>query len=84
MQKLDDRTVVQIIREEWNIRKEMLVEEAKKPFMTASPGLKLKYIESGTLYTVVKVAPGVVTIKSPEGELSRVSNDDLEKGFELG
>ena len=82
MQKLDEKTIVRIIREEWESRKASVLAESKSEFQTASPGLKLKSKE-GLLYTVTKVAPGVVTIADPMGAETIVSNADLEKGFEI-
>jgi hypothetical protein len=83
MQKLDDSAIIRIIREEWESKKATLLSEAKHDFMTASPGLKLKHTKTGLLYTVAKVAPGAVTITSPDGAPSTLSNDQLEDEFEL-
>lgn len=80
---VEDVTILRILREEWESRKAVLVEETKTNFNTVSPGLKLKSKTSGLLYTVTKVSPGAVTIQSPEGVASMLSNETLEKEFEL-
>lgn len=80
---VQDITILRILREEWEARKAVLVEETKTNFNTVSPGLKLKSKTTGLLYTVSTISPGAVTITSPEGTPSMLSNDTLEKEFEL-
>jgi hypothetical protein len=90
---VQDKTILRILREEWEARKAVLVEETKTPnessketsgnFSTVSPGLKLKSKSTGLLYTVQTVALGTTTVTSPEGVPSMLSNDTLEKEFEL-
>lgn len=83
-----DSEIIRILREEWTAKKERLREDTEPKstgvnFQTASPGLKVKAKSSGILYTVLKVEPGVVTVKNPEGVPSMLSNETLEKEFEL-
>lgn len=80
---VQDTTILKILREEWEARKAVLVEETKTNFNTVSPGLKLKNKTTGLLYTIQTISPGAVTVTSPEGEPSMLSNDTLEKEFEL-
>lgn len=96
MQKqVDDKTILRIMREEWQKRKttlmtenSVLLEKESKDvedisFETVSIGLKIKQKESGVLFTVHKVSPGSVTLRSPEGALSVIPNYTLETEFEL-
>lgn len=92
--QIDDKTILLIMREEWTSKKSDLVTEVslyaesdKKegdvPFETVSIGLKIKHKETGILYTISIVSPGTVTLRSPEGALSVVTNASLEEEFEL-
>lgn len=92
MQKLDEKVVIRIIREEWEKRKVQLREKLNTVYKSddkeskhaISPGLKVKNKESGILCTIDVVGPEGVIMRAPEGTKFSVSSEDLEKNYELG
>lgn len=49
-----------------------------------SPGLKIKHKKSGFLYTIARVNPDDVLLKTPEGKHIIVDTDTLENEYALG
>lgn len=86
--KLDEQTILRIFKEEWGAKlesaKSKLDVSFKKDGETVnvlSKGLKVRHLESNFLYTVVKVSQDGVTLKTPEGRLFTISNDELESDY---
>jgi len=98
MKKLEESDIIRIMREEWDAKVARLSEEVDVvlkgkvdggPEKTLiSPDLKVrskgKKNKKGFLYTVVSVGKKDVVLKTPEGDLILVNNEELEKNYELG
>lgn len=89
---LTEQDVLNIIREEWQLKKEALEKELDvyyKPHKTSdevnviSPMLKVKHRKSGYKYTVDSVGTNSVVLRAPEGELIDLSAQEFESEYEL-
>lgn len=88
MKKLDEKTLLRIFKEEWSAKLESAKSKLDVTFKkdgeeinVIHKGLKVKHEESGFMYTVAKVEPDSVTLKSPEGKLFTISNDEFENEY---
>ncbi len=86
---LTESDVLRIFEEESKTRFDSLKEELDmyfKPIKTdtvISDELKVKHKKTGLLFTVDSVSPRDVVLRSPEGALKKVDQDELENDFEL-
>ena len=88
--KLDDKVVLRVLREQ---RAKQLAALREEVDVTVSvdgsnkkviaPGLKLRSKDEGILYTVHAVGADSVVLRDPEGETVHVSDNELEKRFDL-
>ena len=96
MKKLEESDIIRIMREEWDAKVAALAEAVEvaltgdvdgKERPLISPGLKVWSKVSprgrGYLYTVHSVSPKQVELKTPEGKIFPVSNEELENSYIL-
>lgn len=92
MKKLTDSEVVDLMREEWDIKVSTLLEDVgvtfeadvegdKQPII--SPDLKIVHKKSGIKYTVDSVGPNDVMVRNPEGEKFLLDAAEFEKEYQL-
>lgn len=88
--QLIEQDIIDIMREEWQIKITNLRETIDLLFKTKegekillSPELKLIHTKSGIRYTVTSVGPKDVILRTPEGEEFIVDAEILEKEYEL-
>ena len=93
MNKLEDKDIIRLMREEWEAKLKKLSEEVDaalnakvdgKEKTVLSPDLKLKHKKSGFLYTLVSVSPRDAILSTPEGDKQFiVSADELENDYKV-
>lgn len=88
-QKLDDKVILRVLREQrakqLNVLKEELdvnVNLDGQEKKVIAPGLKIKSKE-GILFTVDAIGQNSAVIKDPNGETSHISDQELEDNFDL-
>ena len=93
MKKLQKKDILEIIREEWKLKINKLVEEVElvtkakingKEKDIISKGTKVRHKETQILYTIHSISPHAVKLLPPEGGNPVTLNKDvLEKEYEL-
>jgi hypothetical protein len=93
MKKLKESEILQMIREEWRLKLNVLNETidaalvgkvAGKEKLLITPALKLRHTTSKFLYTVKSASPrGVVLITPDEQKEFSVDKDTLESEYEI-
>ena len=91
MQVLNEKTILRIMREEWNKRvKSLVLESADEAPIKAggvdkilSPELKMVHKQSKLRYTIDSIGPRSVVLRNPEGESFIVDSDTLEKEYSI-
>lgn len=90
MTQLTENKIIKILKEEWT-NKELQVEKALKMFMKVdsekkniiSAETKVRHKGSQLLYTVQEVCPDEIILRTPEGKLFSVEQDEFSKEYEL-
>lgn len=88
---VDFEQIVEMVGEEYESHLHRLTERLNMYFRrqssdtqnVISAGLKVKNKETGIQYTISAVSSRDVTLKTPEGDLFKVSQADLEDKYEL-
>jgi hypothetical protein len=96
MKKLDDKTIVRIMKEEWQHRCNNVINEIEayidvdekdgKKDNVLSPGLKVRKMNEpgkGLLFTIVALSKESIVLKEPEGRKFVVSYDEFEKDYDI-
>jgi hypothetical protein len=96
MKKLDDKTIVRIMKEEWEKRCNNVISEIEAYFdvddedgkedNVLSVGLKVRKIDDpgkGLLFTIIALTKDNVMLKEPEGRQFVVSYDEFEKDYDI-
>ena len=90
--KLEEADIIQMMREEWNVKVSRLSEAVDAVLkgkvdgdekLLISPDLKLRHKKTQFLYTVISVGPRDVILKTPEDKQFIVDKDTLEKEYEI-
>jgi hypothetical protein len=96
MKKLDDKTIVRLMKEEWEKRCSNLINEIDAYFdvddedgkkdNVLSTGLKVRKVDDpgkGLLYTIVALSKESVVLKEPEGRQFVLPYDEFEKDYDI-
>lgn len=88
--KLDDKVVIQILREQRAKQLASLREEVEvvakidgKEKKVIAPGLKVRSKDGGILYTVHAVGRDSVVLRDPSSQTIHISDKELESGYDL-
>lgn len=88
--RLTEQKLVELIREEWGKRL-LQVEKSLETFMKIdsskkgiiSPDTKVRHKGSQLLYTVHEVLPDEIVLRTPEGKLFSVDEEEFSKEYSL-
>ena len=92
MRSLTEHDIIDVMREEWTSRVNVLCEKANITFVgkvgdkdtiLVAPELKLQHSSSGLKYTIDSVSPRDVVLRTPEGKLFTVDAQTLENEYLL-
>lgn len=88
MAELTEQKIIEIMQQEWSshlqeVEKSLQTLLGKDAESALSPETKVTHLGSGLLYTVAEIQPNCIVLRTPEGKLFPVDEDEFKEQYGL-